>query len=229
MWARGSSLRQRSALRTQLSTYGHSDPFSVTTRFERLTSVCNSHNPQNAQLTPRRPHVIDSQLDSMDDLYCETCGGIPIDRYQRMQPLDHPKRLRQSYALTRAVLVSALGIDEYQLDAMLCSPLFSTNLPDFDWRSTHKLCCGHLVFSAPIRPCASNCALGSGCQSSLEPLNWREGDAILCQECVLRSDSVFKKFAKVEQATKSPEDSGYGSAGPQSTSSFGDYGNQFDG
>ena len=171
--------------------------------------------------------MINSQTQALDKLYCETCWGIPIDRYQRMYPAEPSKMLRQALALTRLVLHSALGVDEYQLDAMLCSPFFRTNLPGFDWKSTHKLRCGHLVFSEPMRPCASNCAIDSGCQSSFEPHNLQQGDAILCQECVFRSDLVFKRCARGEQAMRSLEDSGYGSAGPQLTSSFGDHENEY--
>jgi hypothetical protein len=144
-----------------------------------------------------------------------------------MQLPEVPHRPRQCYALTRSVLHAALGIDEHQLVAMLSIPFLQTNLPELDWRSTHLLHCGHLVFSAPIRPCASNCAVDSGCESSLEPQNVPQGDAILCQECVFRSELVFARYAKVEQAIRSPEDSGYSSAGPQLTPSFGDYVNQF--
>jgi hypothetical protein len=180
---------------------------------------------RHAQLTRRRPHVTNSQTQAINELYCETCSGIPIDRYQRLKLSEVPHVLRQCYALTRSVLYAALGIDEHQLDAMLSPPFLHTNLPDFDWRSTHRLHCGHLVLTAPMRPCASNCAIDSSCQSSLEPQNVPQDDAILCQECVFRSDLVFTRYAKVEQAQRSPEDSGYRSAGPQPTSSFGDYGN----
>jgi hypothetical protein len=171
--------------------------------------------------------VTNSQTQATDKLYCETCWGIPIDRFQRMQLAEVPHRLRQCYALTRLVLHAALGIDEHQLVAMLSIPFLHTILPDFDWRSAHLLHCGHLVFSASMRPCASNCAIDAGCQSSLEPQNVPRGDAILCHECVFRSDLVFVRYAQVEQAIRSPEDSGYRSAGPQFTSSFGVYGNQF--
>jgi hypothetical protein len=139
-----------------------------------------------------------------------------------MNPTGPSKRLRQSLALTRSVLHSTLDIHDDQVDAMLCSPFFRAFLPGFDGRSTHKLRCGHLVFSTPIRPCASNCGDCSGYEASSHPGNVRQGDAILCQECVFRSDLVFKRYAKVEEAMRRGQDSGYISADPQLTSSFGD-------
>ena len=154
---------------------------------------------------------------NIDVLYCETCNGIPFDRYKLMTTTEEPSSLRRSLALTRPMLQSTFGLDYEQVNALLCSPFFNPNHEAFDWKNRHHLRCGHEVWSVPTRPCASNCIDGSGCRGAIFPRNERQGDAILCQECVARSELVFQRYAKLEAVMGGSVDSGYVTPGPQIT------------
>jgi hypothetical protein len=144
-------------------------------------------------LTPHSHRPQKSRTQNTDRLYCETCHGIPFERYNIMASTEEgPPTLRRSLALTGVRLQSAFGLHHEQVNALLCPPFFDTRRKDFDWNDVHRLRCGHDVWSAPMRPCAANCTACTGAESCAVG---RQGDAILCQECMARAELMFQRYA----------------------------------
>jgi hypothetical protein len=174
--------------------------------------VIKSHLPP---LGPTQAH---------DTLYCETCSGIPIDRWQRMNPANTSQALRRCLALTRLVIQTAFGIDEFQADCLPCSPYFDPRQDGFDWNQVHRLRCGHEICTAIVRPCASNCVDDPPCYIAILPDHERQNDAIMCQECVYRAELLFHRWVRVGDTIESNRDSGRMSVDPQLTESYGNGG-----
>jgi hypothetical protein len=140
-----------------------------------------------------------------DTLYCETCIGIPIDRYRILNPGESFPRLRQCFALTRHLLESFFGIHPEQVNALLCPPFMSTTHAACSGY-VHQLRCGHLVRSMLVRPCASNCIEDAN-PSVMIPSSERQEDTIMCQECTLRADMVYTRYARVAAMIRSRTES----------------------
>ncbi|KAF2024149.1 hypothetical protein EK21DRAFT_118067 [Setomelanomma holmii] len=145
-----------------------------------------------------------------DVLYCETCHGIPFNRYKLPSTTEEPSLLRRCLAVTRRILQSTLAIDEMRVNAMLCSPFCNPNRDDVARMYHHDLLCGHRVYTATLRSCAYNCAAShTGCSGYAVPLGMREADAILCQECVARAELVHRRWNTCqveEQASRHSND-----------------------
>jgi hypothetical protein len=156
-----------------------------------------------------------------DTLYCETCSGIPIDRRQRMNPANPSEALRRCLSLTRLVIQTAFGIDEFQAGSLFCSPYFDPRQDGFDWCQVHRLRCGHEVCTAIVRSCASNCVDDSPCYIANLPDHERQNDAIMCQECVYRAELMFHRWARVGDTIESNRDSGHAIVDPQLTADYG--------
>jgi hypothetical protein len=112
-------------------------------------------------------------------------------------------------------------MDFSQVNALLCWPFFDPGHQGFDWNHTHRLLCGHRVWSNSVRPCAVNCTLEPDCREfgvSGEDHTERGVDAILCHECVTRAELVFRRWAKLEEKARGGQESGYVSAVAQVTS-----------
>jgi hypothetical protein len=157
-----------------------------------------------------------SPAGAADDLNCIVCNGIPFDRYRLMTTTEKPCTPRRTLALTRHLLQSTLETKDGRIDAILCSPFFHSNQEGFDLGNTHYLRCGHDVWSAQIRPCASNCSLYPGCGNAVSR-DERQNDLMFCRECVSRADLVFQRYTDLEQVTRAGVESGYVIAGSQFT------------
>ncbi|KAF2827776.1 hypothetical protein CC86DRAFT_288865 [Ophiobolus disseminans] len=158
-----------------------------------------------------------SHMQYNDKLHCETCYGIPFDRYRLITSQEEPFGLRRSLAITRSMLQTNFGLDHDLVNAMLCSPFFNSTLKGFDWNNTHALRCGHEVWSITLRPCGANCTDAPGCRGASYPQKERRADAILCQECVARAELVYQRYTKLEEERASRGGDGGVSAGPRAT------------
>jgi hypothetical protein len=138
----------------QLSTCRH---VGRNTRFDKQNWQENVGDPnasygrlanQTSSLTVKSylPHLSITQAD--DTLYCETCTGIPIDRWQRKHPSQRSKTLRPSLALIRPVIQSAFGVDVVQAGAAPCQLYFNPKCEGFEWNQEHRLRCGHEIWNA---------------------------------------------------------------------------------
>jgi hypothetical protein len=132
-----------------------------------------------------------------DILYCETCYGIPVSRYQIM----HPDRLfRHCRALTRFLLGVHCGFNHEQIEEML-RPVFycSTSMPCQG--NAHQLHCGHVVWTSFVRPCGPNCNNNAAPEALVNTAK-RQNDAILCRECLMRAEMVYKRYGYVLPTTE---------------------------
>ncbi|KAH7080832.1 hypothetical protein FB567DRAFT_113842 [Paraphoma chrysanthemicola] len=150
---------------------------------------------------------------SFDLLYCEVCQGIPFNRYKFLTTTEAPSILRRSFALTRPMMQSMLGLDHLQVHAMLSSLVFSRNSQDCDWRHIHQLLCGHEVYAPMRASCGYNCGCFKGCTGALASMTGRNSDVIVCQECVTRAELVYQRFSRFEVHIGENVDSGYVTAG----------------
>ncbi|KAF1914465.1 hypothetical protein BDU57DRAFT_478585 [Ampelomyces quisqualis] len=175
-------------------------------------------NAQTAASDSQNRHIAsyhslsDITTQAFDLLYCETCNGIPVDRYKIMKPSEGSSQLRRAVALTRPVLSGALMLQDHQIDATLCSPVFRANQEFCSEHTFHKLLCGHLVLSMSQRFCASNCV------DSLHGSSIRQSDAIVCLECVTRAEMIFQRYARLQERAKSGVDGLGADMDPQSLS-----------
>jgi hypothetical protein len=133
-----------------------------------------------------------------------------------MTTTEKPSTLRRTLALTRQLLQSTLEIKADGVDAILCSPFFNYNQEGFDLENKHYLRCGHEVWSAQIRPCASSCSLYPGYRDAASR-DERQNDLMYCHECVSRADPVFQRYTDLEQVTRAGVASGYVISGSQLT------------
>ncbi|KAF1844163.1 uncharacterized protein K460DRAFT_159380 [Cucurbitaria berberidis CBS 394.84] len=172
-----------------------------------------------------------SATQAHDSLYCEVCTGIPYDRYIIMHPpkdffdLDPsfypripdpydttPKYSRRCIALTRPLLNSEFSLDNEQTESLLSRPFFHLSREALDWMNVHYLMCGHQVWCAPTRPCASNCNNHPQCKVMICLGDQRQSDAIFCQECVGRAELVYARYARIEKSREEMGDPGIGCA-----------------
>jgi hypothetical protein len=172
------------------------------------------------RLTLNRQPAKDTPTQHIDNLHCETCYGIPFDRYKLLTATEKPSTLRRSLALTYPLLQATLALDSSQVNALLCWPFFDPGYQGFDWYHTHRLLCGHRIWTNSVRPCAVNCTLQPDCRDLGvlgEDYTGRGADAVLCHECVARAGLVFRRYAKLEEETRDGEESGYVSLVTQRT------------
>jgi hypothetical protein len=129
------------------------------------------------------PSQNQTQTQNIDLLYCETCNGIPFDRYQRMHLVlnESVHGFRRTLSLTRSMLYSVFGMDEDQINTTLCPAFFNTQQEAVSDGLAHSLRCGHGVLCAQMRPCASNCTDSATCFASdaCSDLSWCSGDGQL--------------------------------------------------
>jgi hypothetical protein len=157
------------------------------------------------------PSQNQTQTQNIDLLYCETCNGIPFDRYQRMHLVlnESVHGFRRTLSLTRSMLYSVFGMDEDQINTTLCPAFFNTQQEAVSDGLAHSLRCGHGVLCAQMRPCASNCTDSATCFASNVFAHERHGDAIICQECVFRSELVLRRWTATGKPTGYHCDSGF--------------------
>ncbi|CAI6336398.1 unnamed protein product [Periconia digitata] len=130
--------------------------------------------------------------DSVPDvnhIYCESCQNLPISSYEAIHPAHH---LRPALSPTQIVIGHYTDYDEQEL----AIPSFFARLSRHrdNPQYIHRLLCGHEVFCATPRSCASNCKQQSHCPSFGFRAS-RLDDAIVCRECVSEAEKVYFQFA----------------------------------
>ncbi|KAJ4288587.1 hypothetical protein N0V90_011824 [Kalmusia sp. IMI 367209] len=160
-----------------------------------LAQAVTMSTPLQVTKTPLLPNL--SRFQSHDKIYCETCQGIPVSSYFIMTPKVTYKR---ALALTRPVIEHFARYTHDQIHAQMCKPFYNPDGLPFDHKLTHTLHCGHEVWAQPARPCGANCIDMPACRGRIFPGNEKQGDAILCHECVWRAEKVYERYAQVGRA-----------------------------
>ncbi|KAF2874119.1 hypothetical protein BDV95DRAFT_592243 [Massariosphaeria phaeospora] len=182
--------------------------------------------------TPLRVPV-ESEQQAADALHCELCTGMSMAHTSLLRPVEPsshpvapPKGLRNAYTLTQATLQLLMpGLTSEACQALLRPILLNPNHHPFDWKKAHRLRCGHEVWVDPTRPCASNCGHTPACRARNFPRNQIMGDAIICMECVFRTELVYERMRKVQMGLLAHA----GQAGSVHVPDFGDGASQFGG
>ncbi|KAF1947493.1 hypothetical protein EJ02DRAFT_449671 [Clathrospora elynae] len=148
-----------------------------------------------------------SHMQLHDDLYCETCTGIPIERYKALRPptsellpTAYPS-FRRCLALTLPTIRSVTGLTEEQAKVLLSAPFSNPQHRGFGLKNwTHVLRCGHEVRCTPTRPCGYNCVDAPQCRGRYSLHTEKQSDVVVCKECVMRAELVYTRYANLEAA-----------------------------
>ncbi|KAF2683713.1 hypothetical protein K458DRAFT_487813 [Lentithecium fluviatile CBS 122367] len=153
------------------------------TLFQAVTfSATRPHHPIKPPQSSTQGH---------DKLFCEICYGLPISSYNIVNP---GHGYRRALCLTRPVISHFTGFTDEITEYFLAELFYNPQSKGFDHKFTHYLRCGHEVWSAPFRPCASNCNDMPPCRGRIFPRNVKQGDAILCKECTYRAELVYSRY-----------------------------------
>lgn len=158
--------------------------------------------PENMYISSTLLHRCSTDTNTLprhnDKLYCEVCTGIPIDRYQVMNPPSNEffptfnPVLRRCLALSRELIAAATRLPARRVDSLL-APVF----PVLQWR-LHDLLCGHKVWCEAAKRCGVNCVEDVYRADAVCTWEGKCKDVIVCGECVDRVEIVYRRYARVE-------------------------------